>query len=70
MRQYLPKNERLDTVTQERVDEIENLLDNRPRKVLQFRTPIEVFNQRRIESALSHFEVEKANIYFTMLETY
>jgi transposase, IS30 family len=51
VRQYLPKHERLDTVTQERVDEIENLLNNRPRKVLQFRTPIEVFNQRRIESA-------------------
>lgn len=60
VRQYLPKNKRLDTVTQARVDEIENLLNNRPRKVLQFLTPIEVFNQRRMESALSHFEVEKA----------
>jgi len=51
VRQYLPKHERLDTVTQERVDEIENLLNNRPRKVLQFRTPLEVFNQRRAEVA-------------------
>lgn len=50
VRQYLPKYERLDIVTQDRVDEIENLLNNRPRKVLQFRTPIEVFNQRRTES--------------------
>ena len=50
VRQYLPKHERLDTVTQEVVDDIENLLNNRPRKVLQFRTPIEVFNQRRKES--------------------
>ncbi|MEI8328385.1 MAG: IS30 family transposase [Chlamydiia bacterium] len=49
VRQYLPKHERLDTVTQERVDEIENLLNNRPRKILQFRTPLEVFNQRRAE---------------------
>lgn len=51
VRQYLPKNQRLDGVSRETVKEIENLLNNRPRKVLQFRTPIEVFNQRRTESA-------------------
>lgn len=50
VRQYLPKHERLDTVTHETVEEIENLLNNRPRKALQFRTPIEVFNQLRMES--------------------
>jgi len=50
VRQYLPKHERLDDVTNEVIEEIENLLNNRPRKVLQFRTPIEVFNQRRTES--------------------
>lgn len=50
VRQYLPKHERLDVVTHETVKEIEILLNNRPRKVLQFRTPIEVFNQRRMES--------------------
>ncbi len=50
VRQYLPKHERLDKVTDETIAEIENLLNNRPRKVLQFRTPIEVFNQRRMES--------------------
>ena len=44
VRQYLPKCQRLDEVTQEVVEEIEKLLNNRPRKVLQFRTPIEVFN--------------------------
>jgi IS30 family transposase len=31
------------------VDEIEKLLNNRPRKVLKFRTPIEIFNQHRIK---------------------
>jgi Transposase and inactivated derivatives, IS30 family len=50
VRQYLPKHKRLDDVTYEALEEIENLLNNRPRKVLQFRTPIEVFNQRRAES--------------------
>lgn len=51
VRQYLPKNERLDVVSSEAVKEIENLLNNRPRKVLQFSTPIEVFNQRRMKPA-------------------
>jgi IS30 family transposase len=50
VRQYLPKYQRLDTVADETIEEIENLLNNRPRKVLQFRTPLEVFNQRRMES--------------------
>ena len=50
VRQYLPKYQRLDGVTHEIAKGIENLLNNRPRKVLQFRTPIEVFNQRRTES--------------------
>ena len=51
IRQYLPKCQRLDTVANEVVWEIENLLNNRPRKVLQYRTPIEVFNERRKEVA-------------------
>ena len=45
------KSERLDAVTNDTVREIENLLNNRPRKVLQFRTPMEVFNERRIQSS-------------------
>ncbi|MEI8329888.1 MAG: IS30 family transposase [Chlamydiia bacterium] len=50
IRQYLPNCQRLDAVADKTVKEIESLLNNRPRKVLQFRTPIEVFNQRRMES--------------------
>ena len=34
VRQYLPNYERLDKATQEAVEEIENLLNNRARKVL------------------------------------
>ena len=52
VRQYLPNYQRLDAVADETVREIKNLLNNQPRKVLQFRTPIEVFNQRRMESGL------------------
>lgn len=50
VRQYFPKSKRLDVLDNEVVEEVENLLNNRPRKVLQFRTPIEVFNQCRMES--------------------
>jgi IS30 family transposase len=51
VRQYFPKSQCLDGVTYEEVKAIENLLNNRPRKVLQFRTPIEVFNEGRLKSA-------------------
>jgi transposase, IS30 family len=51
VRQYLPKYERLDSVTNKTLEEIENLLNNRPRKVLQFLTPIEVFNESRASCA-------------------
>ena len=50
VRQYLPKSKHLDKLDNEIVKEIENWLNNRPRKVLQFRTPIEVFHQSRMQS--------------------
>jgi transposase, IS30 family len=43
IRQYLPKSMDLTTVSQERMQEIENEINNRPRKVLNYRTPAEVF---------------------------
>ena len=45
IRQYLPKETSFNEVTDSQVEQIENLLNNRPRKVLNFRTPIEVFNE-------------------------
>ena len=45
VRQYLPKSTSFDEVSDIQLNEIEKLLNNRPRKVLQFRTPIEVFNE-------------------------
>jgi transposase, IS30 family len=47
VRQYLPKQMRLDGVTEQTLREIEHLLNNRPRKILQFRTPEEVFQEKR-----------------------
>jgi len=45
VRQYLPKGKRFDDVSSQSLMEIEILLNNRPRKVLNFATPLEVFSQ-------------------------
>jgi IS30 family transposase len=43
IRQYLPKKIDFKDVTDKKIKEIENKLNNRPRKVLKFMTPLEVF---------------------------
>lgn len=49
VRQYIPKSAHFDTVSKEDLQNVEDLLNNRPRKILQFLTPIEVFNLRRTQ---------------------
>jgi len=48
VRQYLPKSMSFENLSQKELDKIESLLNNRPRKVLGFKTPKEVF--RRLKS--------------------
>jgi IS30 family transposase len=43
IRQYLPKSTNLKEVTIEQIKMIENKLNNRPRKSLQWKTPLQVF---------------------------
>ncbi len=43
VRQYFPKSKRFDELSSEDIEKVEILLNNRPRKVLEFSTPIEVF---------------------------
>jgi IS30 family transposase len=43
IRQYLPKNFDFKDVSDEKIQEIEDKINNRPRKVLNFKTPLEVF---------------------------
>lgn len=43
VRQYFPKGTDFDTVSEEDVQEVYEAINNRPRKILQYRTPNEVF---------------------------
>ena len=49
VRQYFPKSKRFDEISNAEIMEVEVLLNNRPRKVLEFFTPIEVFNRLSAE---------------------
>jgi IS30 family transposase len=44
IRQYLPKKIPFDTITQKQLDKIVAKINNRPRKVLGYLTPYEVFS--------------------------
>jgi transposase, IS30 family len=52
IRQYFPKTMALNRVSPENVDKIERLLNNRPRKCLNFKTPQEVFSKPPPSGAL------------------
>lgn len=45
IRKFIPKGSDLDKITEDEIRNIENLLNNRPRKTLKFRTPNEVITK-------------------------
>lgn len=45
IRQYIPKYTHITNISQEKINEIEDLLNNRPRKVLNYLTPLEAFEK-------------------------
>lgn len=45
IRRYFPKKTDFSSITHERIKEVENLLNNRPRKCLGFKTPSEVLSE-------------------------
>jgi IS30 family transposase len=47
VRQYVPKKTRFDILSSEQVQQVEDLLNTRPRKALKFRTPLEAFKRAR-----------------------
>ena len=48
VRQYFPKKQSFDHITHEDTELVMNLLNNRPRKCLDFKTPIEVFLEQSV----------------------
>ncbi len=55
VREYFPKSTNFLEVTEEQVLEVENLLNNRPRKILGFETPLERFE--RVSESMLKLEV-------------
>lgn len=51
IRQYFPKKTRFDTITQQDVKKVEMLLNTRPRRILNFKTPTEVFFEDQAEKS-------------------
>jgi len=47
LRQFFPKGTAFRTITQENVDHVVSLINNRPRKRHDYRTPLEVFNRKK-----------------------
>lgn len=54
IRRYFPKGTDFSTITQDDLDEVVDELNNRPRKVLGFKTPNEVFNSYTINCSDSN----------------
>lgn len=55
VRQYFPKSCRFDQISDTDLKKVETLLNNRPRKILHFSTPLEVFNQLSGNVVASYF---------------
>ena len=50
IRQYLPKGEPLDKITKKQIIDIQSRLNQRPRKLLGYKTPEEVYNEMKLAS--------------------
>jgi transposase, IS30 family len=49
VRQYFPKKTAFDSLSPDDVQRVEFLLNSRPRKALDFKTPIEVFHRANVD---------------------
>jgi IS30 family transposase len=45
IRRYIPKGTDIQKINQRTIDKIEKLINNRPRKCLDYKTPLEVYNE-------------------------
>ena len=60
VRQYLPKGTSFGNLKSQQVKSIEYKLNNRPRKILKFKTPAEVFMESSPFYSVVQFDVERA----------
>jgi IS30 family transposase len=51
VRQYFPKSTNFKNISEEDVERVEMLLNNRPRKILNFETPLEAFHRLSIRAS-------------------
>ncbi|MFN8769384.1 MAG: IS30 family transposase [Neisseriaceae bacterium] len=61
IRKFIPKGSDLATITEDEIRNIENLLNNRPRKSLKFRTPNEVINKYLQRISKNHILRQQAS---------
>ena len=52
LRQYIKRNTDLDTLTKEEIKSLENKINFRPRKCLDYKTPFEVFFKKKVALAM------------------
>ena len=61
---YVPNGTNFDTISDERIEEIQNSLNNRPRKVLKFKTPNEVISKYLQRVAKNRLRSSKLAVAF------
>jgi transposase, IS30 family len=54
IRQFFPKKTDFSKISKEELKKVENLLNNRPRKILGFKTPMKVLDEWRKQKVNSH----------------
>jgi IS30 family transposase len=65
IRQYIPKNTWFKILTMQQIKQIERELNNRPRKTLGWKTPLQVF-MANFQITLSHLRVESAHSFLCL----
>ncbi len=69
IRQYIPKGSDISKYNDEYIKEIENKLNNRPRKCLNYKTPLEVMRENNQFKTFPKFQLENFVLQRSKIET-